>query len=214
MKYIVLILMICYSNSFSYAQNCNIDLIENIEQTYKKSKNKFDRIISRSLKKNSQLESVNFDDLTTIYIPVSVGKRTKGLAVNKANFLCHLNVKVMEFDEAVILKDSVVLGIVTQCPEACCKYKFVNESPHIDLFIDPLVKKLIEIRPSIIFSIYHISDAYWYIKDDELKVLAFEKNNSKSTKLKIYQAEDYIQSLSEEQINSFLYFKKVKVISN
>ncbi len=34
------------------------------------------------------------------------------------------------------------------------------------------------------------------------------------TKLKIYQAEDYIQSLSEEQINSFLYFKKVKVISN
>lgn len=213
MKYIIFILMICYSMNISYAQNCKDDFIENIEQTFKKSTSKFDKIISRSLKKSSKLKSISIDNYTSIYIPIIVGEKTKGVKVNKENFLCHLNVKEMEFYEAAILKDSIVFGIVTPCPEACCKYKFVNNSTYIDLFIRPLVKKLIEIRPSIIFSIYHISDAYWYIKDGELKVLAFEHNNNKPTDPKIYKAEEYIQSLSEEQVNSFLYFKKVKEVS-
>ncbi|MBN2772867.1 MAG: hypothetical protein JXR31_01370 [Prolixibacteraceae bacterium] len=213
MKYIVSILMICCSLGFSYAQNCKDNFIENVEQTYNKSKSKFGRIISKSENKSSQFKSVNFDNLTTIYIPIIVSKKAKGIKVNKENFLCNLNVKEMEFNEAAIIKDSVVFGIVTQCPEDCCKYKFVNNSPYIDLFVKPLVEKLIEIRPCIIFSIYNITDAYWFIKDSELKVLVFETNESNSTDLKIYKAEEYIYSLSEEQINSFLYLKRVKVIS-
>jgi len=203
--------MIYYSISFGYAQNCKNAFIEEVEHTYNESMRKFDKITLKSLKK-SQIRS-SAEDFFTIHIPVIVGKESKGVKVNKENFLCHLNVKKMEFYETIVLKDSSVIGMVLEFPTSYFDYKFDDDSPLIDLVIKPLVKKLIKIKPDIIFNIYHISDAYWYIKDGDLKVSAFEANNNKVSCLKTFEAEEFIKTLSEEQINSFLHFKKSKVIS-
>jgi len=199
--------------SVSYTQNCKKDFIGDIERSYWQSKKKFDKIIKKSIEKDNLLKSADFDNFLIINIPVIVGKKTKGIEINKANFFCHLNSKKIEFDEAVILKESTVLGIVTQCPGVGCKYEFNSKSPYIDLHIRPLVRKLTEIRPDIVLSIYHIPNAYWYIKNGELSVLAFEKDEGLITDIRTYKAEEYIQSLSEEDVNSFLYFTRTKVIS-
>ncbi len=204
-------MIFCFYSTSIYAQNCKEDFIENIEKNYRQSKKKFDRIIKKSMQETNLSKSVNFTDFTIINIPVIVGRRAREINVDKTHFFCHLNNKNIEFDEAVILSDSTFLGIVARCPGSDCKYSFYSKTPHVELYIKPLVKEIIEINPDFIFNIYHITNAYWYIKNGKLNVLTFENNSGQITNIKIHKAEEYIQSLSEEDIRAFLYFTRKKV---
>ncbi len=213
MKCFLIIYMILLSLNEGYAQNCKGSFIDAIEHTYNKSKKKFDRISEKSIIKSNKSKSIFFDDYKIMNIPVIVGEERKGVKINKENFFCHLNVKRMEFDESLISKDSTLLGIVRECPGTDCRYELDDTSPRFNIFMRPLASKLSSIKPDIIFSIYHITNSYWYLKDGELKVLSYENENGYIINIKICDAEEYIHSLTEEQISSFLHFEKTRVIS-
>src|SRR5690606_13564535 len=130
MKYLIFTLMICFSMDFSNAQNCKNDFIENVEQTFKKSKCKFDRITSKSINENNKLKSEYYYELASIHIPVIVGKQAKEKKVNREYLLCHLNVKKMAFYETAILKDSIIMGFVFEFPTSNFNYMFDKHSPY------------------------------------------------------------------------------------
>jgi hypothetical protein len=192
------------------SQNCISSFTESITNEYNKEikfEQKADRIIKREISDYS-------DNFRIIYIPVVFSskkgaKLSENGRIDKENLLCLINSKTMDFDEALVIKDTLILGSVLKIPGA--GYAFDNEKFRKN-FIKPLVSEINSINPDIIFRIYNVPRCYWYIKNNELFVLSYDHKSRKMENFKRHNASEYIQeSLMTDDLN-FISNKRVIVI--
>ena len=149
-------------------------------------------------------DSIKVINIPVIYSSKKAAKILRERNINKNEFFKYLDVSSMSFDECIIINDTVASYIIPSANPSkkseCLKV--------LDDYRKSKAKEIININPEVIFTIYNIPRCCWYIKDTELYVLAYQNDVFKS-----YRAIDYLRNyLTEEQI-SYIYHKKVVVIS-
>lgn len=218
MRYIVFTLIVFYSSmgSVASAQNCEKDFIESIKKTYKKQERKFLQIAQRYAKKEDAWKDVESGDATVLTIPFIEGRlkcKDKKMAINKENLLCYLKSEKLTLDEAVIIKDSTILGSVGFMPTTDGDYLFRKTNEYIELLINPLVKKIMEIKPDVVIGIYNSQNSYLYIKEDKLYALVCEQQGpGKLEQFKVLEMNEFIQRITFEHFKSIVYGRYVKTI--
>lgn len=194
------------------AQNCLQDFVEDVLHTSQVKNEKFYKKARRVVKSYSNDYYSNLKNLRVINIPevfsTKEGER-KRRNLSKQNLLCYIDGKSMVFDEALVVQDTTVLGAIFQSYHSALGLKFI---PDVDSFRVQLAKTILKINPDIIFSIYNIPWCYWYIKDNQLYVLSYDKS-SEMNHFKVYKASSYIKDYLKEDDIRLLGHKEVIIIA-
>jgi hypothetical protein len=202
-KLICISILVLLSNAILKAQNCLSDFMQEVTQCYVTKNETFTKEANRLIPSisDNQKKIIN---VPVIYSTKKAVKISRKVRINKDNFFCYLDASSMSFDESIIITDTVV-GIVIPSADPSQKLEYINVE---DDYHKTVAEEIRRINPEVIFTIYNIPRCYWYFKDNEMNVLANPNNGFKA-----YKATDYWKDyLTEEQI-SFLYHKKVVVIS-
>ncbi len=189
------------------AQNCEEMFIKRITKEYASIHKSFVKISSEVLRKYDVNMCKN-DTLKVIFIPNLLVKSKRKLKKNidKENFFCYLpDVTIFEFEESIVVQDSILGYILHSFDEKLCFDTIYPYKNGLDL----VSKRIIEIAPDIVFRIYYIG-GYWMIKNNELEVLTFEE---KTQELKLYDARDYINEISELEFEKLNGLRKFDILS-
>jgi hypothetical protein len=191
-----------------YSQACKNDFIEGITNAYYSKVKRFNRIAIAAvnrLDKNGQINVIN--------IPVVLARSYIIGDIEPDTLLCLLNPRRIEFDAAIILKDSIFHGVVHLSATRLSKSGDFFDSNHsFSVFMEPLVKKIMEIKPDIIFRVVNIPGVYWYLKDKQLFVLTFKHTGNKMLDFETHKLSTYIDSIFSGY-NMFLVPRQIWVIS-
>lgn len=153
---------------------------------------------------NQKSDSIKVINVPVIYSSKKAVKSLRKGNINKNDFFGYLDASSMSFDESIIINDTVVAYIIPSANSS----KELECLTILDDYRKSEAQEIININPEVIFTIYNIPRCCWYIKDAELYVLAYQNDVFKS-----FRATDYLRDyLTEEQI-SYIYHKKVVVIS-
>lgn len=196
-----------------YSQDCEKQFMQEMIISINNEENNL-LAISKATMNDLGKENVNiYNSLCIMNIPQITAKFTKeSVGINEV--LCMLNTKI-EYNEALIISDSSIIGIIGPCTIRNCQTKFYNTNSSYYQSIKPLVLKIREINPDFVFSIYNLNDTYWIVKDYKLMVLTLMNEDSNpDNQIKIMNANEYISKLSPDVIDPIFMLKKRKVISD
>lgn len=209
MKKHVLIFLVSIISATSSSQTIESLFMENLKNRYNNNLNKFEeKVLSTDINININELNVSF-----IYIPTVFAKKKviKG-DLSKEFFFHYLNANNVQFEEAIIYKDSVLLGTIAQCSTNDCEVYYLDKDHPFSLFMTPFFNKIKEINPLIIFRAYNIYNTYWFIKNNKLYTLTFNNENNKMVDFKIYDAKEYIQKYLNDDDMYFLNHKREKIM--
>jgi hypothetical protein len=215
-RIILCVLVTSLYYSFSFSQNCNGSFINKLKIAYSDKKESFEKIVSRSLKENAEKFSDVQNGLTQFYFPVIFSTRKAEDASRKNNLLkdsllCYLDGSNIEFEDAILLSDTALYGSVIRYRDSKSRGTFLDSADVYTTFRKPLVEKLLELNPEIVFTVYNLANTYWYIKEDELYVITYRNTVREMSELKIFTADEYINTILINDDILYLSSKRVEV---
>ena len=190
-----------------HAQECSSSFVIDVAKRFNRQSNNFNRIVRNTLKQHT----IDIKDVEVIHIPVIFSTReasrrtSRGNRLNISDFFCYFNPRSLDFDETILLQDTTIIGVILPSASSL-RMQYVVKN--VDLYRKQLAKKILEINPDVIFSIYNIPRRYWYIKNKELFVLAFKKDLEN---FKIYDVDFYIENEITEEDLFFITNRRVLV---
>ncbi|NJN27771.1 MAG: hypothetical protein HC819_18280 [Cyclobacteriaceae bacterium] len=121
-----------------------------------------------------------------------------------------MNANKLDFDEVIVGYDSALKGVIYLWSSQ--KIEYIQDEDTKD-FMLPLFKKILEINPDFILSVYNLPEVYWYVKDDKLYALSYAHQDKTMRDFRIWIAKDYIKTCFNDKELMFLSPKRVKVVS-
>jgi hypothetical protein len=211
MKKIGLIIILCFFSIANNGQSCLDSFVDNVpmykELSIKKNAKSIKKIIQRYNKENAN-SLLNYK---LICIPVIISSKVKNQN-KKDELLCYLDDN-FEFGQAIVIVDSCVYGYIIQCPKANCKLTFMDKNSFYYKFMEPVFLEISKINPDLIFEIHNLSNAIWFLKSGELKVMTYKNENGKVRDFEIISVNDYINKLDYTDFLIFTNSKRKKIIA-
>jgi len=187
-----------------YSQDCKTEFIAGITSTYNKKVEKFNKVSFTAVDKFLKHERLNTIEILVIFSCKEIYRED----IVPEKLLCYLNYRKIEYDEAIIFKDTLYHGIVTASPSSKYDVMYLDTNQILSVFMQPLAQKIKEIKPDFIFRVYNIPEAYWYIKDEQLFVLTYEHQDKKMNDIKTFNVDTYLGSVFEKSDVLFLTTKR------
>lgn len=184
MRTLFFLLIIIQINITAHSQVDNNSFITEIKKNYARNFNKYSIISNNVMSDCYGNKSIKC--LTYTFIPELLLKRDKDIYKNidSVNIVKYLRCKSMFYHKTLVAKNNSFIGVIWSYTSN--KNRF-NPKPNINNFIfENLFFKLNEIKPDIIFTVQNI-DGYFYIKDNELFVMDFSRNEKKFTEYSVIE---------------------------
>ncbi len=199
------------NSSYSFSQDYETKFIKEVAK--KHSKTQPDRLISKTLKDCAKSEEgTPLDSLMTIYIPsINFSKKINNQQghLTAYNLLYYLNIKKFYPDIILVFRQKKIIGYLSARGMSRNDYVYINKSDMLNISYSQLADEIPKIEPDFMFSIYNLPMVYWYVKNEKLYALSYQKDENGMVNLKSYEATYYINNyLSYKDI---IYFKKVIV---
>ena len=130
---------------------------------------------------------------------------------DKKNLICYLNKKKLRFDDSFIFSDTSIIGIVSRFN--ITDIKFYDDTSTYVNHLRPLMLEIKKIAPDFVFRIYNLPQCYWYIKNNQIYVLAYEHIERDLRNFFTVTADEYIKNYITETDLVFLSHKPVEIVS-
>ncbi|MDO9152781.1 MAG: hypothetical protein Q7U47_03580 [Paludibacter sp.] len=184
----------------AYSQVDYNPFISQLKYIYAENSNKY-CVLSKKVMSN-YYGNKSIKCLTYTFIPELLLNRDNDIYKNidSTNIVKYFDGKSLFFHKALVARNNNFVGVIWSYTSN--KNRF-NPKPDIRNFIfENLFIKLNEIKPDIIFTVQNI-DGYFYIKDNELFVLDFSRNENFFTK---YTLIEFTRIYKDDIFSPFFYF--------
>jgi len=183
------------------AQRCSDSFIAEVLKQFEREDRRFNRIASNVLKEHA----IDVENAQMIHIPVMFvtreGQRLyRSQKADREDLICYLNRRKIHFEQSIILSDTTIIGTVGHPFASIPSLKFTE-----NVFWRPLWFKIRELNPDFIFRIFNFPRGnYWYIKNNHLYVLKYERTKYGPKNFMVINAKDYLRYHVEEASLVFL----------